>query len=180
MDLQQRVARLDEALRADDRDEFAQLLDLYPDARYDGAGDDWWMSSAAMDGRLWAVELLVARGADVNRPSNTTDSVPSPEGPIVEAARSGSVELVRFFLDRGAVVNHLVDGQTRCFALTGAARRGHLNVVKLLIEREAAVNAVWAGKTALDHAVEWGQDEAADYLRSVGGRSAADLGETAG
>lgn len=179
MDLERQVAELDAALRADDAAGFARLLDRYPAARYDGAGDDWWMSSAASDGRLWAVELLVARGADVNKPSNSTDSVPSPEGPIVQAAGSGNVDLVRFLLDRGAVVNHVIGGRARCFALTQAAWGGHLEVVRLLVERGAAVNAVWGEKTAVDFA-EWGQDEVHDYLRSVGGKTAVELGGAAG
>jgi ankyrin repeat protein len=163
------------ALLADDRDEFARLLTVYPERRYDGAGDDGWMNLAASRGKLWAVRLLVEQGADVNKPSNSTDSVPSPEGPIVGAAESGNVELVRYMLDLGARVNHPVNGQTRCYALSGAAMEGQLEVVKLLIERGADVNASWARKTALDHAEGCGQPEIAAYLRSVGGKTADEL-----
>jgi hypothetical protein len=50
-----------------------------------------------------------------------------------------------------------------------------LEVVKLLVERGAAVNACWANMTALDHALAYGKNDVADYLRSVGGERAAEL-----
>jgi ankyrin repeat protein len=180
MDLADKMELLHAALRNDDIAEFARLLALYPECRYDGAGDDWWMNYAAMDGKLWAVELLVDQGADVNKPSNSTDSVPSPEGPIVYAADNGHATVVRYMLDRGAVVNHLIDGRVRCQALVGAAIWGHLDVAKLLVERGAEVNAVWAEMTPLDRAELHGQHEVVSYLRSVGGRTATELGETGG
>jgi ankyrin repeat protein len=171
-----KVALVDAAFRRDDHKEFARLLRKYPECRYDEAGDDWWMDSAAMNGKLWAVKLLVEQGADVNKPSNSTDSVPSPEGPVDKAAGSGNVELVRYMLDRGARINHSIKGTTRCFALLRAARKGHLEIVKLLVERGAEINAVWAEKTALDHALNYDQNEVIAYLQSVGGKYAVDLG----
>jgi ankyrin repeat protein len=69
-----------------------------------------------------------------------------------------------------------VNGQTRCYALAEAALEGHPEVAKLLVERGAEVNAVWARKTALDHALDEDQEEVADYLRSVGGKTAEELG----
>jgi ankyrin repeat protein len=179
MDLADKQELLYDALRADDASEFARLLALYPECRYDGGGDDMWMASAAMRGKLWAVEWLVARGADVNRPSNSTDSVPHPEGPIVYAAQEGRLDVVRYMLDRGAAINHLIGGRVRCQALAGAAIWGHLEVAKLLVEREAEVNAVWAEMTPLDRAEQHGREEVAAYLRSVGGKTAEGLG-TAG
>jgi ankyrin repeat protein len=180
MDRADKMELLHAALRADDARGFARLLARYPECRYDGAGDDYWLNLAATDGKLWAVELLVERGADVNKPSNSTDSVPHPEGPIVYAADGGHVDVVRYMLDRGAAINHPVNGRVRCQALVGAAIWGHLAVAKLLVERGAAVNAVWAEKTPLDQAELWGRDEVAAYLRSVGGRTAVELGESPG
>jgi hypothetical protein len=43
------------------------------------------MNAAAGEGKLWAVRLLVGRGADVNRPANSTDADPAPEGPLANA-----------------------------------------------------------------------------------------------
>ncbi|AMV28569.1 Ankyrin repeats (3 copies) [Gemmata sp. SH-PL17] len=179
MDRADKMELLHAALRNDNATEFARLLKRFPDCRYDGAGDDYWMSAVAMRGKLWAIELLVARGADVNRPSNSTDSVPSPEGPIVYAANNGHMDVVRYMLDRGAEINHMIEGRVRCQALVGAAIWGHLDVVKLLVERGAAVNAVWAEMTPLDQSELHGRDEVAAYLRSIGWKTAAELGESA-
>ncbi|HEY1191866.1 MAG TPA: ankyrin repeat domain-containing protein [Gemmata sp.] len=133
-----------------------------------------WMHSAADVGLLPVIEMLVAAGADVNTPQSN-HSVPSPEGVIDTAAAEGHLEVVRWFLDHGAVINHVITGRVRCFALAGAAGSGHLEVVKLLVERGAAVNSCWAELTPLDHAVMYGQVEVAAYLRSVGGKTAAEL-----
>ena len=175
MDRADKMELLHAALQAYDATKFARLLAQYPDCRYDGAGDDCWMRTACTDGKLWAVELLVDQGANINKPTNSTDSDPHPEGPIVQAAGSGNVELVRYLLDRGASVNYTIAGQVRCFALTRAAWKGPLNVVRLLVERGAEINAAWANKTALDHALQWGRDDIAAYVRSVGGKTASEL-----
>jgi hypothetical protein len=138
-----------------------------------------WMSSAASVGLLPLLELFVAAGADVNAPQSN-HSVPSPEGVIETAASEGHLEVTRWLLDRGAVVNHVVNGQVRCGALVSTVGSGHLEVVKLLVERGAAVNSCWAGLTPLDHATMYGKAEVADYLRSVGGKLAAELDESSG
>ena len=143
-------------------------------AIFDGKGWVTWLESAASAGHLRIVEMLVEAGADVNEPASD-HSGGSPEGVIDQASAEGHIDVVRWLMDHGAAVNHEVNGQTRCFALTGAAGSGHVEVVKLLIERGADINASWAGMTAIDHALTYGQREVADYLRSVGGKSAAEL-----
>lgn len=173
--LAEKTGLFDRAMHNNDSSGFSQLLMLYPECRYDGGGNDWWMKSAAMDGKLWLVELLVGLGADVNKPSNSTDSVPAPEGAIVIAAESGHADIVSYMLDRGAVINHAVNGRVRCQALAGAAIWGKLEVAKILVEAGAEVNAVWARMTPLDRAVRHNRPEVADYLRSVGGKAAAEV-----
>ena len=163
------------ALHDDDADEFKRLLALYPDCRLNDSGDDGWMDAAAMDGKPWAIEYLVAEGADVNKPSNSTDSTPLPEGPIQWAAAGGHLDTVRVMLDLGARVNTVLSGQRRCVPLWFAVADGHLEVVRLLAERGADVNASRNDATALDDAIFYDRDEVAAYLRSVGGKTAAEL-----
>lgn len=175
MTLSEKTGLVHEALTNEDSKEFARILSLYPECRYDGAGDDWWMNSAAMHGKLRILELLVDHGADVNKRSNSTDSVPAPEGAIVTAAESGHADVVRYMLDRGAVINHVVNGRVRCQALAGAAIWGKLEVAQVLVAAGAEVNAVWARMTPLDRAVRHNRLEVAEYLRSVGGRAAVEV-----
>lgn len=172
--------QLSAAVSAGDAEMFARLMREHPEAVWehpDRPGYTYWLFSAVSRGKLPIVELLVAAGADVNAPK-AKDSTGAPEEVIDTACDEGYVEVARWLLDRGAKVNHVVRGQTRCFALSGAAGGGHLEVVKLLVERGAAVNAAWAGMTALDHALTYGEEEVANYLRSVGGRTAEELGES--
>ena len=163
------------ALGDDHADEFKRLLALHPDCRLDGAGEDGWMDAAAMRGKSWAIEYLVAQGADVNKPSNSTDSTPLPEGSIQWAAADGHLDAVRTLLDLGARINFVLNGQRRCVPLWFAVSGGHLAVVKLLVERGADVNASCNNTTALDDALLYEHEEVAEYLRSVGGKTAAEL-----
>src|SRR4051794_29022695 len=162
------------AIEAGDAKKFERLLRKHPELFRYPDGRSMWLSDAASAGQLPIVQLLVRMGVDVNEPANA-DSVPCPEGVVYRAAAEGHLEVVRWLLDQGAEVNHVVGGHTRCYALTHAARDGHLEVVRLLVERGADVNACWAGMTPLSHALNAGQDEVAAYLRSVGGKEPHEL-----
>ena len=115
------------------------------------------------------------KGADINKPSNSTDSTPLPEGPIQWAASGGHLDTVIVMLDLGAKINHVLNGQRRCIPLWFAVQYGHLEVVKLLVERGADLNASCNDTTALDDAISYDRDVVAAYLRSVGGKTAAEL-----
>jgi ankyrin repeat protein len=134
----------------------------------------YWLNAAADSGQLLILKALIEAGADINVPASANGS---PEGIIGIAAAEGHLDIVQWLLDQGATVNHVVDGKPRCFALTGAAFSGHLEVVRLLVERGAWINCNWANMTPLDHAIMYGQQEVADYLRSVGGKTAKELAE---
>jgi uncharacterized protein len=155
---------LSEALGAGDAETFARLMRDHPEHVWDRHPDRTrWLFAAADAGQLPIIELLVAAGADINAPKAT-----APEGAVGTAAGEGHLEVVRWLLDRGAVINHVVGGAPRCFALTAAAFRGRLDVVKLLVERGAWIDCAWAGSTPLSHALGYGETEVAAYLRSVG------------
>lgn len=160
-----------DAFQADDIEAFENLLERYPDNVRNKRGRDMWLRSAADEGKLHFVKLLVSRGLGVNERGNGDD----PEGPIVQAATNGRLEIVRWLLDHGAIINHTVNERSRCFALAGASQNGHLEIVKLLIERGADVNAAWNGNNCLMEAEMYGKKEVAEYLRSIGVR---DLRET--
>jgi ankyrin repeat protein len=132
------------------------------------------MWEAAINGQLPLVECLVGLGQDVNERKDAVDpddpdcSFCQVEGPIVQAAGEGHVELVRWLLEHGARINYTVNGKVRCLALLRAATNGHLEVVKLLIASGAAIRASFNGHTPLSQAVAYGHAAVADYLRSVG------------
>src|SRR5262249_36360508 len=84
-------------------------------------------------------------------------------------ACTGALRVVQWLLERGAKVNHYVNGIERCFPLSGAVTGGHLDVVKLLVEQGGAqINAVWAGQNALSFALIYRRKDIESYLRSKG------------
>jgi len=127
----------------------------------------FYLSHASTRGQLEIVQALVRRGVDVNA---VRENENDPEGAVVSAADSGHLEVTRWMLDQGALLNHIVSGKTRCLALTGAVVGGYLDVVKLLVERGADVNATGGRTTPLGYAVGFNQPTIADYLRSVGAK----------
>lgn len=151
----------------DNLEEFRRLLRANPEFLRTDEGMDRWMWCAAMDGKLSFIKALMGLGMDVNE-SNDSDE---PEGPIQQASYAGHVEIVRWLLEHGARINHVVKGKPRCWPLVGAATNGHLDVVKLLVEHGADIHATWNGINAITQAEDFGQLAVRDYLRSLGART---------
>lgn len=86
---------------------------------------------------------------------------------IIEAAGSGHIHVVEWFLDQGAEINFEVDGKPHCNALICAAMDGRLEVVKLLINRGANPQAESDGMTALAYAKAYGHEDVASFLSGL-------------
>lgn len=104
-------------------------------------------------GSLAMVELLVKRGADVNRRLDMGLS----RNPLQRAAEIGDIQMVEFLIENNAIVDAepAFGGGT---ALQLAAMSGHVGIATLLIERGADVNhppARGPGRTAFEAAAEW-------------------------
>jgi|ETN07SMinimDraft_1059922.scaffolds.fasta_scaffold27627_4 ankyrin repeat protein len=86
---------------------------------------------------------------------------------LIDAARDGSIALVRRELSRGADVNAKdKDGFT---PLHLAANKGHKEIVKLLIAEGADVNAKDdGGRTPLHGTAYWGRKEIVELLIAKG------------
>jgi hypothetical protein len=133
-----------------------------------------WFADAAQDNDVPTMELLVEYGADLDAPLHP----PAPEGPIDVAAGNEAIEAVRWLLDHGAAVNHVVDGQVRSFPLSNAVLRGNLEIVRLLVEKGGAdINAAWADQNALCLARMYGQEEIEAYLIERGATMPTDVGQ---
>ena len=160
---------------------------------------------AAKEGKKEAIELLIAKSADVNAkvasgsskdetPLDTAIRNKHPEiadllrkhggktgeelNVIIAAAKKGDIEAVKQHLAAGADVNEKAgDGTT---PLHNAAAYGHNEVAELLIANGAEVNAIIVsgrneGKTPVDLAIWRKKTETADLLRKHGGRMAEEL-----
>ena len=154
--------------------EFTRLLLVHPEYLRHADGTDLWMWRAAMHGQIPLLQALIDLGLDVNEPrdrEDPDDPFYTPEGPILQAASEGHVDVVRWLLEHGAKINYIVQGKPRCLPLMQAASNGHYNVVKLLVEHGADINATWNRTNSVTQAEDYGHLQIRDYLRSLGGRS---------
>lgn len=88
---------------------------------------------AAMNGHVSIIQLLLARGANVN--------YKDPEGvtPLMYAAREGRLDAVKALIEQKAEIEATTQlGET---ALMGAVGHGHVDVAKLLVEKGANLKA---------------------------------------
>ncbi|MGD9945469.1 MAG: ankyrin repeat domain-containing protein [Burkholderiaceae bacterium] len=121
---------------------------------------------AALHGEPETMKLLIARGAEVNRPGWT---------PLHYAASGGHTEIVRYLLEQSAYID--AQSPNRTTPLMMAARQQHVSTVKLLIEAgadptprndaglDAASYMQRLGETEL---AAWLRERAADYERRYG------------
>lgn len=79
-------------------------------------------------------------------------------------------DVVTFLLDNSADVNARTDRDVT--PLHEAAQAGSIGMLKLLLRRHADIKAKDdKGRTPLDYAEEWDEPEAAQFIRTQGGRS---------
>jgi ankyrin repeat protein len=131
------------------------------------------LDSAAHDGKIPVIALLVKHGIDVN---STPAMIPMFDGPINNAAMNGHSEAVLWFIEHGAIINPVYQGHRYCMALAAACIWGHLKCAEVLVDHGADINACWAGKNPLSLAEESGHKAIFDYLRSKGGKLPEELG----
>jgi ankyrin repeat protein len=91
------------------------------------------LTLAAEEGHKTIVELLLAKGADVNAKDDEDQSA------LVEAAWRGHKTVVQLLLANGADIN--TEDWLHRTALTEAAKEGHETIVQLLLAKGADINA---------------------------------------
>jgi hypothetical protein len=122
---------------------------------------------ASTNGHKKIVELLIAKGADVNAKSKFENT------PLNLAAFWGHKEIVELFIAKGADVN--AKSKYTGTPLRAAAEKGHKEIAELLIAEGANVNANHGGHTPLDWAISRKHPETVDLLRKHGGKTGAEL-----
>ncbi len=116
---------------------------------------------AANRGHLAIVELLLARGADINTGDREDSS------PLVNAAMGNRMDVVRLLVERGADVTARDDNGVT--ALISAARQRNLAMVRFLVDHGAQITDTSAlGSNCLIIAASVGADSLVDYLLTRG------------
>jgi len=155
------------AINTGDYEDVRRQFTARPEFLRSEFGTDHWMYQAAMDGDLTLLQLLLDLGLSIDEPN---DLKVLSETPLVRATSAGRIDVVRWFLDRGARINWVRGDQLYCPALLSASIKGHLDVVKLLVENGANIHGTCMSTNAVMHAENFGQTEVAEYLRSLGAR----------
>jgi ankyrin repeat protein len=121
------------------------------------------LHAAASHGHKHMVQLLLAKGADVN----VVDQ--NGQTPLHDTAGSGHTDVVELLLAKGANVNAKMHYDST--PLHMAASHGHKAVAELLLGKGANVNAKnEGGKTPLHEAARKGHKDVVESLRKRGGR----------
>lgn len=109
---------------------------------------------ACFKGNRPAVDALLAKGAEVNRPGWT---------PLHYAASIGNNELVKILLDRSAYID--AESPNKTTPMMMAARGGHILTVKLLLDEGAdATLKNDLGMSAIDFAEKFNHKDIAEGL----------------
>ena len=102
-------------------------------------------------------------------------AIPTPGTPIWTAAEAGNRDVVLQHLVAGTAVDTR-DERYGASSLHWATWCGHPDIVELILGAEAKVNVInFDGKTPLDCATIFSQNEIEDHLRNHGGRTASEL-----
>lgn len=158
-----------DAMIGDDLPKYKQLKREYPEEIGTETDRITEFEHAGSLGRVRFLEFFMELGVDVNA---SNDSI-RPVGALGGAAANGHLEAVRWLLDRGATINHMIQDRPHSFALWDAAIGGHFEIVKLLVERGAEINEIWNGQNAVG--MGWSHPEILAYLRSKGGMLPAEI-----
>jgi len=178
-----------QAIQKGDIEQVKSILEKDAGAVQSRQGAIFPLHQAARQGNKAIAELLLAKGADINRfGAEATAFTPYEFTPLTEAVRLGRMELVRVFVEKGADVKRVTShGETY---LHFAAFANQKEAAALFIDRGIDVNVRKRGDvTPLHLAAALGFDELAGLLidkgaaldvRTTDGATALHLAEAAG
>ncbi|WP_395343510.1 ankyrin repeat domain-containing protein [Ningiella sp. W23] len=138
-----------------------ELLSKNPDITHVVTPLGSWLHIATRHNAKESVEFLLEQGIDVNIEGGVSNS-----GPINAAASEGYTELVKFYLEKGAILDTSEPEKNPLFS---AIHNGHVDVVKMLLDANIDTSIKYSGSTmenmdALAFAKEWGRTDIVNML----------------
>jgi uncharacterized protein len=117
-----------------------------------------WLDVAAQKGQLLIVVWLLEIGLDVNRQEHNGSF------PICSAALSGNPSVVRYLLEKGAVIRTDLDDES-ANPMFAAMHGGSLEVAQVLLDNGLDSTRTYKnGKTVMNWALLYGHDAFADLI----------------
>lgn len=144
------------ALENRDLQEAKRLLSANPQQVVQMTPFGTWLHYISGTGNLELVAHLVGLGLDVNAPDHRDGRLP-----IDAAASNGHVDVVRYLLDHGSLLD--TSSETRN-PLFGAIMGRSIEVVRLLLERGIDATVKYGPQTATAFALWQGQREIASVI----------------
>ncbi len=118
--------------------------------------------TAAAKGDIDMMKVLLKRGANINAANRNFGTV------LHVAARTRNPQLVQLLVDRGADVNAVITPYRPVTPLMEAAAKGDGDTIRILIAHGAKKDAKGpGGKTALDYAEQYGNQEGITALQAA-------------
>jgi uncharacterized protein len=118
-----------------------------------------WLHVASRNNNFEIVKFLVDLGMDINKKGGISN-----EMPINLAVSEGNIELVKYYLKKGAIFDESEPERNPLFA---AIHYGHIEIVKLLVESGINVNIKYRDRTAISFAEIFGRTEIVAYLKKA-------------
>lgn len=169
MDIEEWKSKFDDAYAIWDIKEMQSLFSLHPEMKSDPDFAGSYFSDIVRCFDFMKMKEFLDLGVDVNIHQNRTMKFNVLECVFV---RDEQVEeALTLLLNRGISINTLEnpDGTLYPLAISVAIRRGYLSAVKKLVEHGAILNTRdRTNRTPLKWAIDYGQTEIAEYLRSKG------------
>lgn len=159
--------RISDVIREGDVKSMRELFAAYPQMLHRGCRDgaDSWLSDAAYAHRMDMAQALLDMGVDVNQGKYYAHD----ENALFSALVVDDPQMLRLLLEHGANAKQY---KSVIGAITN--KKHALEMVKLLEQYGADLHEVFMNEltntpmNALSTAIDWGQEEVADYLRSKG------------
>jgi len=159
MEVQNKLKELYSAIANSDIGRVKKLLGDNPELLYIETPNGSWLHVASRRSDMEIVKFLIDSGLDINQKGGISD-----EMPINLAASEGNLELVKFYLENGAILDESEPEKNPLFA---AIHNGNIDIVKILIECGVNYNIKYGKKSPISFAKQFGHKNIVKFLKNL-------------